>query len=263
MIYRSSMSALARLPAWAQPFLPYTYQVFLLGLIPIAFVLDTHTRTIGQQNILGVCAWIVLIVMTRFSPPSERRQVWIMVGIATCVEVWSSVIWGVYRYRFGNVPMFVPPGHGLVYLFALRSVRTPLMKKHGRLISRAAFVCATGWAIFGLTLEPVLMHRVDILGAMWWPVFAWFMRRPSAPVYAAAFFVTSILEIWGTNLGVWAWQASAPISHIPDGNPPSVISAGYCLMDFMALAIAAALPPTGFVARWFSRRRLVPAGLTE
>jgi hypothetical protein len=177
--------------------------------------------------------------------------------------VWSSVIWGVYRYRFGNLPLFVPPGHGLVYLFALRSARTPFVTRHGRLVTRAAIVLATGWAVFGLTLEPYVFGRLDVLGAMWWPIFVWFMRKPSAPVYACAFIVTSILELWGTSLGVWAWQASAPISHIPDGNPPSVISAGYCLMDFWSISIAAALPPAGFLVGRLTRRRTVARAVTE
>lgn len=235
---------------------PYTYQVFLLLLIPFAFILDAHIHSIGQQNVLGACAWLILFAATRFSPPTERRQVWIMVGIATCVEVWSSIIWGIYRYRFGNLPMFVPPGHGLVYLFALRSARTPLLLKHPRFAVRGAIAVATAWAVFGLTAEPLLFHRLDVLGALWWPLFIWFMRKPAAPIYAAAFFVTSILELWGTNVGTWAWQVSAPISHIPTGNPPSVISAGYCLMDYWSLAIAGALPATGFVMRRLTRSRV-------
>jgi hypothetical protein len=227
----------------------------LVLLIPLAFILDIHTTDVLHQNILGAGAWIILFVSTRFSPPTERRQVWIMVGVATCVEVWSSIVWGIYRYRFGNVPLWVPPGHGLVYLFALRSIRTPFGEKHGRLMTRAAVICATAWAIFGISIEPLVFHRLDGLGAAWWPLFIWFMRKPSAPIFAAAFFVTSFLELWGTNIGNWAWQVSAPVSHIPTGNPPSVISAGYCLMDYTSIAIAASLPATGFLSRWIRRPR--------
>jgi hypothetical protein len=229
--------------------LPYTYQIFLLVLIPVAFFLDIHTTDVVQQDVLGVGAWIILFAATRFSSPLERRQVWIMVGIATCVEIWSSVVWGIYRYRFGNVPLFVPPGHGLVYLFALRAARTPFMERHGEGVARIAFWVASAWAVGGMTVEPLLLHRLDLLGFLWWPLFAWFMRKPSAPVYAAAFFVTSYLELWGTHFGNWAWQVFAPVSHIPSGNPPSVISAGYCLMDFMSIWVATSLPQSRLVDR--------------
>ena len=36
--------------------------------------------------------------------------------VATCAEVVGSIIWGVYTYRLENLPSFVPPCHGLVYL---------------------------------------------------------------------------------------------------------------------------------------------------
>lgn len=235
---------------------PYSYHLFLLVLIPVALELDIHTQNLIQQDLLGLGAFIILFVCTRFSSPSERRQVWIMVGVATCVEVWSSVIWGVYRYRFHNLPLFVPWGHGLVYLFALRAVRTPLMQRHGKLATRAALALATAWAVFGLTVEPLVFGRLDLLGALFWPIFAWFMRKPNAPIFAAAFFVTTILELIGTNLGNWTWAVNAPLCHLASGNPPSVISAGYCLMDFTALAIAARLVPEPLWPRLLARLRL-------
>jgi hypothetical protein len=220
---------------------PYWYNIFLLGLIPVALGLDARVTGISEQNWLGLGAWVILFACTRFSPPTERRQVWTMVGISTCVELWSSVVWGIYRYHFHNMPLFVPPGHGLVYLFALRAARTPFVRAHGKSFSQVALVVASGWMLFGLTLEPLLLHRLDVTGALFFPFFVWFMRKPSAPIYAAAFFITSYLELWGTNLGTWTWQVVAPISHIPSGNPPSVISAGYCVMDFMSIWLAAKL----------------------
>jgi len=238
-------------------FSPYAYLAFLLALIPLTFFLDVHTSSVGQQNVLGVGAWIILFLATRFSAPGERRQVWIMVGVATCIEVWSSIIWGIYRYRFGNLPLFVPPGHGMVYLFALRAARTPWVESHRTWVTRAALVVATSWALFGVTVEPLVFNRLDVLGLLWWPLFIWFMRKPSAVIYACAFFVTSFLELWGTNLGNWTWQVAAPISQIPTGNPPSVISAGYCLMDFTSIWIAASLPDPGFISRRLHLRRII------
>jgi hypothetical protein len=246
------------LPAPLCRIAPYIYQIFLLILIPVALFLDSRTETLAQQHVLGVICLGILYVSTRFSPPRERRQVWIMVGIATCVELWSSLVWGVYRYRFDNVPLFVPWGHGLVYLFALRAARTPLLEKHGTLAARLAFGCATVWAIGGLTVEPLLLGRVDILGALFWPLFAWFMMKPSAPISAAAFFITSYLELWGTSFGNWAWQVYAPFTHIPSGNPPSVISAGYCVMDFVSIRLALSLPAWS-LSTWRPRLRIRPA----
>jgi hypothetical protein len=246
-----------RAGAWLRvalrPLRPYVYHLFILCLIPTALFLDVHTQNVMQQDILGVGAFLILLVSTRFSSKQERRQVWIMVGVATCIEVWSSIVWGIYRYRFGNVPLFVPWGHGLIYLFALRAARTPLMLNHAVAAKRLALTAATMWALAGLTLEPVFLHRLDLTGALFWPIFVWFMRKPSAPIFAAAFFVTSVLEIFGTSFGNWTWQVYAPISHLPTGNPPSVVSGGYCLMDFISIQIAVSLPT---VSLWLVLARM-------
>ncbi len=241
----------------------YWYQLALLVVIPVAFWLDAHTSSIGQQNILGACAWLLLVGALRFSPRIERRQVYVMVGVATCVEIWSSLVWGIYRYRYGNVPMFVPPGHGLVYLWALRSARSPFLLRYPRQAKWFALIAATCWAVFGLTLEPLAFGRWDITGAMFWPLFVWFMRKPSAPVYAAAFFITSILELIGTSFGTWRWQVLAPVSHIATGNPPSVISAGYCVMDYTSLRVAALLPASGLMVYVWRRIKSRPQAIED
>jgi hypothetical protein len=64
------------------------------------------------------------------------------------------------------------------------------------------------------------------------PVFAWFvLRSPRWPLFAAIFIATGELEIFGTFLRDWQWLAIAPWTHIPSGNPPSVIAGGYCVID--------------------------------
>lgn len=233
---------------------PYTFHLAFVAYFLPGLFLDAHVKTLLQQDAIGVVTFAFLLIATRFSPPGERRQVWVLVGIATCAELFCSLVWGVYRYRFGNVPLAVPWGHGLVYLFALRAARTPLMASHGRAICRLALLGATLWAVAGVTVEPLLLGRVDALGAVLWPIFAWCSRKQSAPLYAAAFFVASGLELVATSFGNWAWAVSAPVVHVPAGNPPSVIAGAYCLLDFAALKLASSLPAPGAISvslgRW-------------
>ena len=235
---------------------PYTFHIALVLYWPILLYADAQARTLTQQHLLGVLTFAFLFLATRFSSLAERRQVWLMVGIASCVEVFCSVIWGLYSYRWGNVPLFVPPGHGLLYLFALRAARTPLMVNHGMSARRAALACATLWAIGGLTIGPLFAGRVDALGALLLPIFVWLMRKPTAMVYAASFFITAELELLGTGFGNWAWAAAAPVTHLPAGNPPSVIAGGYCILDAAASRAASLLPATGVFSRWLSRSQL-------
>ena len=240
---------------------PYAFHIALAIYWPILLYADAQIRTPAQQLALGITTFAFLLVAARFSPRSERRQVWLMVGLATGVELFCSVAWGLYRYRWGNVPLFVPAGHGLLYLFALRAARTPLMLEHSGAVRRVALACATLWAIGGLTAEPLVVGRVDVFGALLWPVFVRAMRSPRAGVYAACFFITAELELLGTGLGNWTWAASAPVTHLPAGNPPSAIAAGYCLLDALVSRAGPFRPAMGSFVRRMPALR--PASLLK
>ena len=251
----------ARGLASLKPFRPYAFHIALALYWPILLYADTQIQTLTQQYALGLFTFAFLFVATRFSPRTERRQVWLMVGIATCVELFLSLVWGLYQYRWGNVPLFVPPGHGLLYLFALRATRTPLMIDRGRSVKHVALACATLWAVGGLTVGPLFLGRVDAFGALFLPIFVVLMRRPRALVYAASFFIAVELELVGTGLGNWAWATAAPVIDLPAGNPPSVIAGGYCLLDAVVSKAASYLPAGLLLARWLSR--LHPGWLKE
>src|SRR5437588_2681822 len=233
---------------------PYALQIGFSLYIPFVLFVDGRITTIYEQYALGLLTFAVLFLAASLSPSAERRQVWLCVVVATGFEVFGSLIWGLYRYRFHNVPLYVPPGHGLVYLFGLTSARTPLFLRHGRAVKAVALALAGGWAISGLTWLPLLTGRVDALGALCLPIFGWFiLRSPRAGVFAAIFFCTSMLEIFGTSFGNWRWMAEAPYLLIPSGNPPSVIAGGYCVIDGSVLLLIGAL----------SRLRLRSPGVVE
>ena len=75
------------------------------------------------QLALGALTWVALILACRPLRGSRRAQAAIVVLAATCGEVTGSLILGVYTYRLENLPSFVPPAHGLVYLAGLALAR--------------------------------------------------------------------------------------------------------------------------------------------
>ena len=232
---------------------PYALQIGFVLYIPFILFVDSRQTSLYPQYALGLLTFGVLYLSTRLSPPVERRQVWLCVVVATGFEILGSLVWGLYRYQFHNLPLYVPPGHGLVYLFGLTAARTPLFLRHGHAVNRVALALAGGWALSGVTWLPLLTGRVDVSGALLFPIFAWFiLRSPRAGVFAAIFFCTSLLEIFGTSFGNWRWAAQVPYLLFPSGNPPSVIAGGYSVIDGSVLLLAALLPrlqgPTGTLA---------------
>jgi hypothetical protein len=203
-------------------------------------------RVIEQQYLLGGLTFLVLALALRGSPARERWLVLTCVVLASALEVFASLVWGEYRYRFGNVPLYVPAGHGMVCLFALRAARTPLLLRHGRAISMLVLAVAGTWALAGLSVVPWYLHgRKDTGGALLFPIFAAFILRSTRYRYFTAVFVaTTLLELFGTGLGNWTWAVSAPVVRFGAGNPPSVIAGAYCVLDGAVLAVAAAVAAT-------------------
>jgi hypothetical protein len=187
------------------------------------------------QYVLGVMCWLMLALALRSATRAERVQTLVVIAVATCFEIIGSIIWGAYIYRHHNLPMFVPPGHGMVYLFGLRLSQTAWVRAHTRLWIRIAATGLVAWGIIGLAVLP----RTDLGGALGVVVLlAFLLRGRNASVYASVFAFVAFLEIYGVSMGTWAWQAHIPGTPIPTGNPPSGIAAGYVFFDIAAIAVS-------------------------
>ena len=207
-------------------------------LITVAGLALDSQAGMGGQLFLALCTWFFLGVAFVYLTPMERAQTSVVILVATCAEVIGSVIWGVYVYRLGNLPLFVPPGHVLVYLTGLRFSQLPLFVARPRLLVGAAIACVSGWALLGL----VALGRTDVAGAVGAAVLVMFLLRGRMPtVYAGVFFAVAFLEIYGTAVGTWTWQEHIPGLGVPDGNPPSGAASGYVFFDIAALALAPGL----------------------
>jgi hypothetical protein len=195
----------------------------------------------GMQRLLGVGTWFLLVALLVREPARIRAQVAVVVAFATLVEYTFSYELHVYIYRLHNVPWFVPPGHGLVYLGALSIGRSTYVVAHRRSLIPATIVACGAYAAWGL----VFNGRRDVLGALWFGCLVWFLLRGRQPtVFVGAFVVVSYLELLGTGLGVWTWQTIDPVAHlIRMGNPPSGAAGGYGFFDAAALALAPRIEP--------------------
>jgi hypothetical protein len=217
---------------------PYWLHAYLLTYLPFLLLADSRITALWQQWVLGALTFAVLALAALKAPKGQRVQVWTCVAVATCYEVFASLIWGVYHYRLHNVPLFVPPGHGLVYLFGMLGMGMPVVLRHGRRFGYVILAIAGGWSLAGLTALPLITHRFDVQGALCLPVFAFFvLRSPRWALFSWIFIATSALEIVGTSLGNWYWVPVAPWTYIPSGNPPSAIVGGYCIIDATVLGL--------------------------
>lgn len=221
--------------------------------VVVALGLD-RGAALGEQQLIGLGTWLLLVVLLRGEQMITRLQVAVVIGYATAVEYVFSDWLGAYAYRLDNVPAFVPPGHGLVYLAALCLGRSELVQRHAQLIVRVALVGVSSYAGWGLLLAP----RTDVVGAFWAACLAVFLLRGRAPlVYAGAAAVVTYLELVGTSVGTWAWATHDPVlGVVAMGNPPSGVAGAYCYLDAAALAIAPLLLRVVPVSPYWRRREV-------
>jgi hypothetical protein len=209
---------------------PRRFAIVLPAYLALLLAVDTQVSFNGQL-VLGALTFVVLAAALRPLAPLVQAQAAGVVLFATVGEVTGSLVWGVYHYRLHNLPLFIPPAHGLVYLSGIALSRS----LRARAVVWAAAIGAAAWGVAGLTLLP----RLDVAGAFGVPLLLLFLwRSRSRATYAGVFLVVAALELYGTSIGTWRWAHDLPGLGIPDGNPPSGVASGYVWFDVMALLLA-------------------------
>ena len=224
----------------------------IAGYLAALLAVDSQVDLRGQLA-LGALTWLALVAAAWTLPRERRLQVAVVICAATVAELTGSILWGVYTYRLHNLPTFVPPAHGLVFIAGLSLSHA--LRVHTRPLVLAAAAIAATWGVLGVTVLP----RTDAAGALGVPlllVFLWRSRARAA--YAGVFLVVAALELYGTAIGTWRWADHLPGVGIPDGNPPSGVASGYVWFDVMALLLAPRLP-----AAWRGLVRLVDPYVEE
>lgn len=232
------------------------YILIMALWIPSALYADA-TFDRWAQDVVSLVTWALLAAVFLAVDGHERRQLVVVVVVATLFEITFSIIWGLYVYRFGNLPLYVPPGHGLIYLLALRLSQFSFVQTRRRATSGLVTLAVCTWVI-GALMVP---DNPDLVGLCLLPALLYCLWRARRwHVYAGAFVATTVLEIVGTQFGNWRWADAVPGIGLSQGNPPSAIAAGYCLLDAVVLFLSA--------RRWlacnpFRRRAARPEPITE
>lgn len=192
--------------------------------------LDRYVGHTGQL-LLGLLTAAVLAGLLALHSRAVRLQTLAVVGIATLGEVVGSLIWGLYSYRLDNLPAFVPPGHGLVFLCGISLAM--LFAQRPAPILGAAIVGASVWGLLGITVLPAM----DIAGVIGCAFLVAVLLRTRRTMYAGVFVAVAALELYGTAIGTWTWQGAVPGFGLAQGNPPSGAASGYVVFDVLALWI--------------------------
>ena len=203
----------------------YAYMnALIVATIAGGLLLDYHWVRYGQIAVSAI-AWIVCFGLWVRSDPGRRPQLLACLVFATAGEVFLSLVWGLYEYRLGNIPLFVPPGH--VLLFFLGTQLAARIPDRGEWwIALAAFPVVMAFAWSGR----------DTLGPLLYGLFvACMLISPSRKLYATMFVLSLAMELYGTWIGNWAWAARVPWLGLATINPPIAAGAFYCVLDLLVV----------------------------
>jgi hypothetical protein len=191
------------------------------AFLAAAFVLDRLSPLWGQLA-AGLLTWAVAFVFIARADPLQRPMLFWCMAWATAGELFASLVWGLYTYRLGNIPHFVPPGHVLLFLMGWQlAPRLPLS---------AAHTLTAAYAALTLVALIVLADQFSVLLFAVYATLYW--RAPGLRRLLATMFGLALaVELFGTSLGVWEWAERTPWFGLTTVNPPLAVGAFYCALD--------------------------------
>ena len=176
---------------------------------------------IPGQLAVSVWTWAVFLVLLGRINLQLRMPLMLCLAIATLGEWCLSVVWGLYVYWFHNLPLFVPPGH--VLLFALGLTFAPRLPQWSMVLV-AVFAAGYGATAF-LTSTDTFSAALTML----FLIFMAFGRHRR--LYATMFVISLLMELYGTWIGNWAWAPDVPGLPLSSANPPLCVGGLYCALD--------------------------------
>lgn len=183
------------------------------------------------QTLTSAGVWALLLYWIHIAPREQRLTLITCVAYATAGECFLSLAWGLYDYRLGNIPAFVPPGHALLFMLGV-TITARVRDWISWFVPLAAapfviYLALIGVDTFGLVMFAMLLACMALSRA----------RK----LYAVMFVLALAMEIYGTALGNWAWRPQAPWLEMATINPPLTAGVFYCVLDMLVVTTVARL----------------------
>jgi len=199
--------------------------ILMITILAIGLWFD-QTVDFWGQFLTNIGVWLFFLFLVKQATNQQQQASLIACLLyATVGEVCLSLIWGLYEYRLHNVPLFVPPGHVLLFSIGLLTANK-----------------MPNWIIWGVPLVMLpyviwaYLTNVDTFGTLLFVIFLgcliWGREKK---LYATMFVLSLILEIYGTALGNWMWLSEVPWTFFTSTNPPFCAGTFYCLLDLLVV----------------------------
>jgi hypothetical protein len=180
------------------------------------------------------CLMLAVFMYLWFKGTRRAKELMIyalLIGIGG--ECLFSLVFNMYEYRLHNIPVYVPPGHAILYITTYYFGKEKMVKVHKKAIEK-------GLVLFILTYTTFfLVFKNDVFGFVLTLLIIFLLRNKARErlFYYTMYLVVAFLEIVGTRYQCWMWPDTAfgifPL--LKSANPPSGISFFYFGLDLGSL----------------------------
>lgn len=214
--------------------------IVLVVLFAVAFGLyidsQALAKTIPYNQLLANIAMISLFIWTyRNATKKLQKMMFYGMFIALAGECVFSLWLGMYEYRLENIPLYVPPGHAVVYVSVYYIIRDPWVLKNQVVLEKVLLALAILYSTFWLFVDNDLFGFICMIGFLLLLQYRkkYFHNAKTRLFALIMFMMVAYLEQFGTLYGCWYWPEVAFDSWqwLPSGNPPSAIALFYLAFD--------------------------------
>ena len=192
----------------------------VIATLAIGIAVDASGARWAQPAV-SAATWVVLAWVVSRSTPATRRELAVCVMLATLGELFLKDVWGLYTYRLGNLPLFIPPGHAIVYAASVRMSRWMPQQLPAIVVM-----------VFGGYVGYAALRGFDTFGLVWFAAFLAYVIFSANPRLCAMLFVFALaIEVYGTQLGGWRYFTIEPWFGLTTTNPPMWVGAIYCTLE--------------------------------
>lgn len=204
----------------------------------VVFILDSSwlaQRFAYGQWIANVVTLTYFIWMYQSANQRIKQTMKYAVVVGTAGEAFLCLGLGMYEYRLENIPVYIPLGHAILYTTVWYLAFNPWVVKHQSLLMPSMLAFTLLYTIL------LLLTDNDTYGAICTALLLLLLaiNPNSRRFFLIMFLAVAYLEQLGTFFECWYWHPT--LLNKPDlissGNPPSGISLGYYILDFLCLGI--------------------------
>ncbi|NEP19727.1 MAG: hypothetical protein F6J97_23035 [Leptolyngbya sp. SIO4C1] len=182
-------------------------------------------------NAMAIAYFVLLLFALDFN---RRLMALIFVPFSLGGEYVFSDVLRLYSYRLGEIPIYVPFGHAILFSMGVLYSELSCVRNYQAQL-RPVFSCTYVALLFAAV---VFFH--DTLSLIFAGAFIWVLQRKGyQTLYFIMGFLVLYVELVGTACGSWVWHPH-PFNWpwLEAANPPVAAFACYVLADLGVMKIA-------------------------